>query len=184
MASIFRRAREVLWSPVGRDPEELLLVQEGGETCVYVVTGRVGVALWTRLDGSRSVDDLARDLSDHTGISREQALVLITPFIDQLQEHHLLDSLHDSSEVEVEPVDPAPWPDQPIPSTLVPFSPESLAAPELVAVGSYLGGLDNAGSGPQPCQVGPGGWNNYGGAGPCRAGQHGFGNVGNGPPCS
>lgn len=181
MVSMYRRSRDVLWNPVGREPEELLLVHEGRETRIYVVTGRTGAALWTRLDGTRSTDDLARDLSEHAGISLEQAGALILPFIDQLRSHQLVDVV--KGHCEPEPADPLPWPGQPAQPELVLFTPESLAAADLVAVGSYQGGKDNVGSGPQPCKVGPGGWSNFGGSGPCRPGQHGFGNVGNGPPC-
>jgi hypothetical protein len=183
MPSVYQSVRNVLWNPVGRDPEELLLVQEGEETRIFVLSGRTGAALWSRLDGSRSVDDLARELADASGIALDPARDLIAPFLQELATEGLVEPA--PSPGTASPSDPLPWPSDPEPPSLVPFSPDELAAPDLVAVGSYQGGYNNTGTGAFPCSTGQGGVNDVGGQYPCRPGDgNGFLNRGwFGVPC-
>lgn len=180
MGRVYQRCEGVLWNPVGRDPEELLLVAEGEETRIFVLSGRTAATLWTRLDGTCSVEALARELSEHAGVPLKAALEHLVPFVEELEALHLIEIASSSSSVESP--SPLPWPESLEPPCVIPFSPEDLAAPDLVAVGSYQGGHDNTGRG-SVCHSGVGGFNNYGGNGPCRPG-HGWDNSGHGPKCN
>jgi hypothetical protein len=181
LATVYQRAGEVLWNPVGRDPEEILLVSEGEETRIFVLSGRTGAALWSRLDGTRSLGDLAGELADAAGMPLAAARDLIASIMNALEAEGLVTA----SPGPASPCDPLPWPSSPEPSTLVPFSPEELAAPDLVAVGSFQGGYNNTGSGAFPCGAGQGGVNDVGGQYPCRPGDgNGYLNRGwFGVPC-
>lgn len=181
LADVRQRAGEILWNPVGRDPEELLLVLEGEETRIFVLSGRTGAALWSRLDGTRSVRDLARELADASGMALESARDLIASFLQTLESEGLVTP----SPGPVSHADPLPWPADPEPPSLLPFSPDELAAPDLVAVGSYQGGYNNTGGGAFPCSSGQGGVNDVGGPYPCRPGDgNGYLNRGwFGVPC-
>jgi hypothetical protein len=183
MSHVYQRAREVLWNPVGRDPEEFLLVREGEETRIFVLSGRTGAAVWTRLDGTRSVDDLVREMGGEAGVPADSARDLIAPFLQELATEGLVEPA--PSPGTASPSDPLPWPADPEPPSLVPFSPDELAAPDLVAVGSYQGGYNNTGSGALFCSTGEGGVNDVGGQHPCRPGDgNGFLNRGwFGVPC-
>ncbi len=180
MSPVYQRGAEVLWNPVGRDPDELLLVHEGTDTRIFVLSGRTGAAVWTRLDGTRSLDDLSLELACESGMPLEDACNLIDPFVRELQFEGLAEILSRPSTTQA--CDLLPWPRNPEPPSLAQFSPESLAAPDLVAVGSYQGGNNNSSSG-SVCHSGIGGFNNQGGNGPCRSG-HGWGNSGQGPKCN
>jgi hypothetical protein len=173
----------VLWNPVGRDPEELLVVAEGEETRIFVLSGRTAAALWTRLDGTCSVDDLAIELSQQAGVPLKDALALIAPFVEELEDLHLVEKAF--GPCDGVSTDPLPWPNSPNRPRVIPFSPEDLAAPDLVAVGSYQGGYNNAGGSALPCGSGQGGVNDVGGQFACRPGpENGFLNAGwVGVPC-
>ncbi|MCF8061921.1 MAG: PqqD family protein [Deltaproteobacteria bacterium] len=180
MSPVYQRGGDVLWNPVGRDPDELLLVHEGQDTRIFVLSGRTGAAVWTRLDGARSLDDLSIELARECGTPLEDARNLIASFVRELQAEGLVELLSRPSPSRA--CDPLPWPADPEPPALAPFSSESLAAPDLVAVGSYQGGHNNIGH-HKVCHAGAGGFNNQGGPGPCRPG-HGWNNSGHGPKCN
>ncbi len=158
------RCPDVLWNTVGVTAEEALLIKEGETVEMYIVTGKLGSALWSRLDGTRTIDDLALEMADHLGVDKNDARDVVTPFIESLKEQAL---------IQTEPINGSPeelntivdWPEIMESPTLSPFDLQTLVSEDMVAFASFAGGRQNVGGGGS-CQVGPGGKNNIGGAQP------------------
>ncbi len=184
---ILYRSNKVLWNPVGLDEEEILIVYEGDETKIYIISGGTGAAIWSRIDGKNSFTDIQKEMAEHGGISTEEASKMLRRFLDDLEENDLIQKAPPSS-MENETDDPhIPWPKTFSPPVISPFHPESFVSSNIVALGSFQGGQNNAGGIPM-CTGGLGALNDVGGGTPCRGepGQgHGFLNQGwFGQPCS
>ncbi len=181
----FTRSPAVLWDPVGLDGEEILLVREGDETDIYIISGGSGTGIWARLNGNNTAEDIADDMAGTGVISRTEALKLVEAFISDLLEYGLIQEQKTQKKAaDTKELPLPPWPVRLSTPTLKPFRPEKLVSSELVAVGTFQGSQNNAG-GAMPCSGGDGGINNAGGVGPCRPGPgHGFINAGwIGVPC-
>jgi hypothetical protein len=184
---ILYKSNKVLWNPVGLDEEEILILYEGDQTKIYIISGGTGAAIWSRIDGKHSVEDIQKEMAEHGRISTGDASKMLRRFLADLEEHDLIQKSPPSS-METERDGPSiSWPKTFSPPVFSPFHPESFVSSNLVALGSFQGGQNNAG-GAGLCTGGPGGLNDVGGNGPCHAAPgegYGFINFGwFGNPCS
>lgn len=172
-----KHAESVLWHPVGTDSDEILLIREGAEMEMFILSGKTAVAVWTRLDGSRTVTEIIGEMVAESGVTKHDASGILTDFIDDLESHDLIAAFSDRH---TEPLKESlsPWPSSIVPPSLLPFNPEELVSSEVMALGSFIGGFNNNRS-DSSCRGGEGGVNNYGGRFGCRPGAgYGFVNGG------
>lgn len=184
---ILYKSSKVLWNPVGLDEEEILIVYEGDETKIYIISGGTGAAIWSRIDGKHTVEEIQKEMAEQGRISTEEASKMLRRFLDDLEKNDLIHKSPPLSEA-TETEDPRiPWPKTFSPPVFSPFHPESFVSSNLVALGSFQGGQNNAG-GSFLCTSSSGGLNDAGENTPCHAppGEgYGFINLGwFGRPCS
>ncbi len=161
---IYFKCPNVLWNTVGIEGEESLLIKEGKEVDMFIISGKLGSAIWSRLDGMRTVGDLALEVASHFEMDRDEILDVVAAFIKSLEEHEL---------IQTEPIKSPQagttvmidWPVTMEAPTLSHFDIQSLVSEDMVAFASFAGGRDNIGGGGS-CQVGIGGKNNIDGAQP------------------
>jgi hypothetical protein len=184
---VLYKSNNVLWNPVGLDEEEILVVHEAVDTNIYIISGKTGAAIWSRIDGKNSVADIGAEMAEYGQISPEEASKMLNPFLADLEHHELIQKTRPPS-METEPEDPPiPWPEILSTPVFSPFHPESFVSSNIVALGSFQGSQNNAG-GTAMCTGGLGGLNDVGGGDPCHAAPgdgYGFINLGwYGQPCS
>ncbi len=183
LTMFIKHATNVLWHPVGADPEEILLVHEGAEVKMYLLTGKTGGALWTRLDGSRTLREIIEEMVATGAATSEEAEKVLSDFIEHLSAYGLVVEATERQSCGAEKKQ-WPWPVCVEPPDLTRFDPESLLTSEMVALGSFQGGQSNA-TGKSICQGGIGGTGNSGDNRPCGAGPPGAGrnNASQGSQC-
>lgn len=173
-----KHAETVLWHPVGTDNDEILLIREDAAVEMFILSGKTAVAIWTRLDGSRTVTEIVDEMVAASDVTKHDASAILSDFTDDLESHGLVAAFSDRH---TEPVkeSPSPWPRPIVPPILMPFNPEDMVSSELVALGSFIGGINNARGGNFcPGREG-GGVNDVGADWPCRPGEgYGFVNGG------
>jgi Coenzyme PQQ synthesis protein D (PqqD) len=155
---IYFRCPDVLWNPIGIDGEESLLIKEGEESEMFIISGTLGSAIWSRLDGTRTVNYIALEMADHVEVSRDDALDTVNTFMASLEENQLIQK----EQVKSPSTDSSiiiDWPEIMETPTLSPFDLQTLVSEDMVALASFAGGQSNTG-GVGSCQVGPGGRNN------------------------
>ena len=169
------------------DEEEILIVYEADETKIYIISGGTGAAIWSRIDGKTSVEEIQNEMAEHARISTEEASKMLRLFLADLEENDLIQKSPPSSMAAETEDPPISWPKTFSPPVFSPFHPETFVSSNLVALGSFQGGQNNAG-GSGLCTGGPGGLNDVGGSVPCHAAPgegYGFFNFGwFGNPCS
>ena len=79
--------------------------QIAGETIVVPIRGKladmqnifvvnvVAEFIWNRMDGQRTVDQIAREVAEHFEVSESQANVDVCAFMDELSEANLIDTM-------------------------------------------------------------------------------------------
>ena len=168
-----------MWNQVGLDGDEILLIHEGKETRMYIISDRTGAAIWSRIDGKNSVEDIENEMVHHGNIAKSEASRILSGFLAALEQHALVQKNPSPADME-EKTGPShiSWPNPISSPVLSPFHLEEFVSQDLVALGSFQGALNNT-SGHVPCHSGEGGVNDVGGHGPCRPGPgHGFLNAG------
>ncbi len=176
---IFYKAKNVLWNPVGLDGEESLLIAEGDETKLFIIYGQIGTAIWSRIDGNRSVEDIKNEMVREIQITETEASSLLQHFLNELEENQLVTTTPPQSPLPPSHCSIVPWPENAIPPSLKPFDMEPFVSSDLVALGSFVGGTNNAAT-PATCWGGAeGGLNDVGGGFLCGPGSgYGFTNGG------
>lgn len=156
----YDRNPDVLWHAVGVDAEETLLIKEGAETRMFIVSGATGAAIWSRLDGARTAGDIAEEMAAARQITIEAARALVAGFLNGLEENELVAKadLYRTSTPAV-PAEFTDWPKNIAPPALAPLELESLVADGMVALASFAGGKENVG-GSGSCSPSLGGKNN------------------------
>ena len=75
---------------VGLDGETVLFDERSARLHLL---DAVATAVWTRLDGSVTLDDLARDLSTTFGTEEERVRADVVAFLRRLEREHLLEGV-------------------------------------------------------------------------------------------
>ena len=88
-----RRHPESAFRPVGEDGGLVVLP---GRSEVKVLNP-VAIKVFGLLDGSHSVDEIARQVSEEFDVGQEQALADIQAFLAELQRHGMLDETGEGS---------------------------------------------------------------------------------------
>jgi hypothetical protein len=176
---IFYKAKDVLWNPVGLDGEESLLIKEGDETLLFIIIGQMGSAIWSRIDGNRSLQDIEQEMVQKIQIEAIEASTLLEDFLNELAENQLITSTPPQNPLPTPSCPLVPWPEKVITPSLKPFDMEPFVSSDLIALGSFVGGTNNAQS-PATCWGGTeGGINDVGGGFLCGPGDsYGFANAG------
>ena len=175
---IFYKSPHVLWNLVGFDGEETLVIDEGEETKIYIISGKTGSAIWSRIDGKYSVEDIKDEMTDCGRLNQRDASHFLKDFLDRLEDHGLIRKKPPQQTGREEDQPLLPWPEKLSPPDLSPFETESFFSSDLVALGSFQGALNNSG-GQFPCNSSEGGMNDIGGGPLCGAGSgYGFVNAG------
>lgn len=167
---VFYKASDVIWNPVGL---------EGEETRVFIITGRVGTAIWSRIDGCRSVRDIEAEMVQHLDADDSAASSLLRDFFDKLEKNGLITAIPSDNSLSAPACNPFPWPDIMVPPTLEPFDMEPFISSDLVALGSFAGGNNNTTSNATCWGGTEGGVNDVGGGFVCGPGS-GYGYVNGG----
>ncbi len=168
---IYYKAKDVLWNPVGLDGEESLIIKEGDETKLFIIYGQTGTAIWSRIDGHRSVQDIEDEMVAEIRIDETEASTLLEDFLNELEENKLISATPPQNPLPPPPCSLVPWPETAIPPSLKPFDMEPFVSSDLVALGSFVGGNNNT-STPASCIGGgiEGGMNDVGGGFLCGPG--------------
>lgn len=154
--SIYRRCPDVLWHRVGVNHEETLLIREGDEVRMFVASGATGAAIWSRLDGALSADDIAAALAAERNLPVSEAQAIVTDFLNILAENDLIEQGVSAPSVAPEII---AWPQTVEVPSLEHLALESLVAEEMGVLASLAGGQSNTG-GNGSCQGGVGGKDN------------------------
>lgn len=161
---IYCRCPDVLWNNIGIEGEESLLIKEGEEIDMFIISGKIGSAIWSRLDGTRTVHDIALEMADLVDVDKDNALDTVTTFMASLEENQLIQTAPESpppndSSIIID------WPETMETPVLSPFDLQTLVSEDMVAFASFAGGKSNI-DGHGACKVGPGGKNNITGLQP------------------
>lgn len=90
---------------VPRKKDDLLTRRIAGETIVVPIRGKladmqnifavnvVAEFVWERMDGQRTLDQIAREVAEHFDVGESQARSDVLEFVDELSEANLIDKL-------------------------------------------------------------------------------------------
>ncbi len=155
------RAPDVLWNTVGVSQEEALLIKEERVPRIFIVSGKSGAAIWSRLDGAHTPEQISEEMAVAQGLPCSEALAIIAAFLEELEESGLITD--GGNAIVPQPI--VDWPETTEVPTLAPLELDTLVTDDMVALASFVGGRSNVG-GNGVCQVGPGGKNNTTGSQP------------------
>ena len=173
---MIHRSPHVLWHPVGQSSDELLLMIEGAETALFIITGAVGAAIWMRLESDCTEAEIAAALAAACHLPLEDARKIVCDFLAALEGEGLVERGTAGPDRPSSGKHAIEWPEEVTVPQLHRFDPEAAVEENLVALGSFVGGRDNA-SGNRYCYGNVGGVGNFGGSQPCRP-EQGFTNAG------
>lgn len=88
-------ATDVLRQTEGQVAAELegQVVILSSDTGSYYNLNSIGSAIWRQIDGTKSVDDICRYLTDTYEVSPTEALVEVQTFMEKLRERKLLETV-------------------------------------------------------------------------------------------